>query len=260
MTRQTKVSLLLVLTAIVFAFVGWVDAGLVTRPTKTCGNLTYTDEVADGCTTILAADVDADLTAIINSGVNNITTDNLASDSVSTVKIQNLAVTTGKLNDLAVTTGKLADLNVTTGKLANGAVTAVKVQDATSFVQVFQTTGALVTPIGTNTSLVSQAITMGRTHVRIAVNVYGQGQTTTSAGTASYTLKLTRDASAIYTAPDFSLRGEAGNSYTFPITASFVFIDTTTAAAHTYAVTLTETDGGNTTTSVTGRIVLEEIL
>lgn len=259
MTRQTKVSLLLVTTAMVFAFVALVDAGLVTRPTKTCGNVTYVEEVADGCTTILAAEVDADMAAIINGGVNNITEANLASDSVSTVKIQNLAVTTGKIADLAVTTAKLADLNVTGGKIANAAVSAVKLQDGATFIQVIQTTGSQVTPIGTDTSLVSQAITMGRTHLRIAVNVYGQGQTVTSAGTATYTMKLTRDASVIYTAPDFSLRGAAAASYTFPLTASFLFIDTTTAAAHTYAVTLTESDTGATTTSVTARIVLEEI-
>lgn len=250
MTRQTKVSLLLVTTALVFVLVALVDANLVTRPTKTCGNTSYVDEVADGCTTILAAEVDADLVAIINGGVNNITAANLATDAVSTVKIQNLAVTTGKIDNLAVTTGKIADSAVTTGKLA----------DSATFTQVVQTTGGVITPIGTNTLLHTQAITMGRTKVSIRVYVYGDATTVTSAGAATYTLRVLRDASPIYTTPSWRVKGEAANTFVFPVVVSAEVLDGPGVGSHTYTVELTESDAGNTTTSVQCRIILQEIV
>lgn len=68
-----------------------------------------------------------------------VTSAKLGASSVITEKINNLAVTTAKLADLcvtsvklaasAVTTAKIADLNVTTAKLANGSVTNEKLAD-----------------------------------------------------------------------------------------------------------------------------------
>ena len=61
-----------------------------------------------------------------------ITSNELASNAVTTVKITNLNVTTEKIADLNVTTGKIADLNVTTGKIANANITASKLDGAQS--------------------------------------------------------------------------------------------------------------------------------
>lgn len=68
-----------------------------------------------------------------------VTSAKLGASSVITEKINDLAVTTTKLADLcvtsvklaasAVTTAKIADLNVTTAKLANGSVTNEKLAD-----------------------------------------------------------------------------------------------------------------------------------
>jgi len=60
----------------------------------------------------------------------NITSNELATNAVTTAAITDLNVTTGKIADLAVTTGKIADLAVTTGKIADLGVTTAKIADA----------------------------------------------------------------------------------------------------------------------------------
>lgn len=97
----------------------WVDAGLVTRPTKTCGTTTYTAEVAAGCTTIKSSEVDADLNAIITSGVNNIETANINAAGLGTAAYANLSVTGAKLAaGAAINTQNIASVsngvNITT--------------------------------------------------------------------------------------------------------------------------------------------------
>jgi hypothetical protein len=59
-----------------------------------------------------------------------ITSNELATNAVTTTAITDLNVTTGKIADLAVTTGKIADLGVTTAKIADSNVTTVKIADA----------------------------------------------------------------------------------------------------------------------------------
>lgn len=73
------------------------QAGLVTRPTKTCGTTSYVAEVAAGCTTIKSSEVDADFNAVITGGVNNIETANINSAGLGTAAYANLSVTTGKI-------------------------------------------------------------------------------------------------------------------------------------------------------------------
>ena len=60
----------------------------------------------------------------------NITSNELATNAVTTAAITDLNVTTGKIADIAVTTGKIADLAVTTGKIADLGVTTAKIADA----------------------------------------------------------------------------------------------------------------------------------
>jgi hypothetical protein len=77
----------------------------------------------------------------LSSGTGNVSTQMLASNAVTTVKITDANVTTAKIADANVTTAKIldanvttakiADLNVTTGKLADSAVTSAKIADLT---------------------------------------------------------------------------------------------------------------------------------
>lgn len=83
----------------------WAD--LVTRPTKTCGNQTYVEEIADGCTTILAAEVDGDFDAFLDQINGNLTAANIVPTGLTTGAIADLAITTAKIADGAVTASKL---------------------------------------------------------------------------------------------------------------------------------------------------------
>ena len=60
----------------------------------------------------------------------NITSNELAANSVTTNAITDLNVTTGKIADLAITTAKIADSNVTTVKIADAVITAPKLNGA----------------------------------------------------------------------------------------------------------------------------------
>lgn len=66
----------------------------------------------------------------LGTGALSVQTDDLATNSVTTVKITDLNVTTGKIADLGVTSGKLAANAVIAGKLADGAVdTTARIAD-----------------------------------------------------------------------------------------------------------------------------------
>lgn len=84
--------------ALLFLALSWpASAGLVARPSKTCGTTTYVSEVAAGCVTIKSSEVDADLNAIITGGVNNIETANINAAGLGTTAYANLSVTQPKL-------------------------------------------------------------------------------------------------------------------------------------------------------------------
>ncbi len=87
----------------------------------TATNLNRPD-VDDTTWTLLADFTDA--TFVL--GVGDVTETILATDAVSTVKIQALAVTTAKLDNLAVTAGKLAADAVETAKILDANVTLAK--------------------------------------------------------------------------------------------------------------------------------------
>lgn len=95
-----------------------VQAGLVTRPNKTCGTNSYTTEVSAGCTTIKSTEVDADLNAILTGGVNNIETANINAAGLGTAAYANGSVTSAKLaagssiNTFA--SGSIGPLGITT--------------------------------------------------------------------------------------------------------------------------------------------------
>ena len=98
-------------------FAGWLDEGEYDLVISGTGFTTYTRRlnVVRGGTTLgpsLAA--------------NQITTNELAADSVQTADIKDANVTNAKLATNAVTTAKITDLNVTTTKIADANVTLAK--------------------------------------------------------------------------------------------------------------------------------------
>jgi len=99
---------------------------LVQRPAKEGNATTYQGKVAQGFTTILAAEVDADFDTIYAAWNGGADTVNIADGSITSAKLGAGVVGTRELADGGVATVDLANLAVTTTKLADGAVTTAK--------------------------------------------------------------------------------------------------------------------------------------
>jgi hypothetical protein len=67
----------------------------------------------------------ADVT--LSTGTGNVSTQMLASNAVTTVKITDANVTTAKIADSAITSAKIADLTIATGDIADSAITSGKI-------------------------------------------------------------------------------------------------------------------------------------
>ena len=91
----------------------------------------------------------------IKSG--GIVADELATNAVTSIKINGSAVTTTKINNLAVTTGKLANSAVTTDKLGTGSVTGAKI-DSDTITSVNIAPNAITTSELTNSSVTTGKI------------------------------------------------------------------------------------------------------
>lgn len=212
---------------------------MATRPTKTGGNTTYTAEVASGNTTIKSSEIDGDLTEIYS----NITNANVASGAA--IAYSKLALTnsivTADLTANAVTTAKITDANITAAKLINGATFI-------QFVQIRSTFPG--TAFTTETTVQTLAITIARTRVRItaAINFSGGGT-----GSPFLKFRLKRDASTIATDETVALSGT-----TVYGGHTIMYVDTTTAAAHTYTVTA-ERSGGSDSFQAAVALTIEEI-
>ena len=134
--------------------------------------------------------------------------------------------------------------SVTSLKLANGATAIQIINDATSG----------VTPIGTNTTLVSRAITLTRTRVRVAASFSGS-LTVTVAGGKTITTELLRNSTVLATLP-----GTVNIAVfsTTTISGSIYYVDTPGAGPFTYTLRMTITGGGQTTV-LSALMTLEEI-
>jgi hypothetical protein len=214
--------------------------GLVTRPSKTGGNTTYVAEVAAGFTTIKATEVDADLDAIINGGVNNIETANIAAAGLGSAAIA----------ANAITTAKIADAAVTAAKLANGATA----------IQIIQVTGSATTLFtSTDVTLISQAITTTRSKVRITAHAYGQYVASAPVNT-TFALAVKRSAVQQYVTPSYAddvVAATQGQDRR--LIHSLMFIDTPGVGTFTYTIHLQVNSTASRTGSMTCRLVIEEI-
>lgn len=206
-----------------------VHSGLVTRPTKTCGQTTYVGEVGAGCTTIKSSEVDADLAAIITGGVNNIETANVNAAGLGTNALATSAVTTAKIADANVTTPKIADLNVTTGKLAVGASLNNSSAVATTATSLTTVETTIVT-LGSITTRGGRIVLNGSWNLRLLC-------LTPDDGVGVLTLRIKRDGSTISTIThSFAVEAATGDGTIVPV-PNMAFTEVPTAAAHVYTIT-----------------------
>lgn len=227
--------------------------GLVTRPTKTGGFTTYVEEVANGNTTILASEVDADLNAIITGGVNNIETANInsagldtaafADNSITTDKIANDAVTTDQIADDAVTTDQIADDAVDTDQIADEAVTTDKIaigDSVVSFVGAAVTTGLNFSTVETTVVTLPAITTRG--YIPEIFGFWGIYVALTSAGSQSYTVRVKRDAVTIFTTIVQVIGSAAGIRVPIPTPHILDALIVGTPGSYVYTITLQSSD------------------
>lgn len=176
---------------------------------------------------------------------------NIASNAVTTVKINDLAVTTAKLNDDAVTAAKLADnavvtanitdLSVTTAKIAANGVTRAKLeavgQQVSSSCDVFSTTSTAhvdVTNLSVTITTTGRPVFVAMVHDGNATNA-GNIRTGSVYSSGSYVeLQVLRGATVVSLLQG-SVTNSAGNS-----TSQFFSvppcIDSVAAGTYTYKV------------------------
>lgn len=183
---------------------------LVVRPPKTGGNDTYVEEVADGFTIIKAAEVDADLQAIIDGGVNNIEAANIA------------------------------DNTITADQLAVGATVRDSVTAAATQINTSNTTTE-------TTFLTLPSITTAGGRVLLGSNITGHFlKASDDGGTQNIpiTYRLKRDATTISTwqhnsvGISLSLAGTTVLQLTFPLPFQFSFLDEPVAGSYVYTATV----------------------
>src|SRR6267142_3834736 len=83
-------------------------AALYTRPLKTCGTRTYGDEVALGCKTILATELDQDFNNLVAT-VNNLDTNNLSPTAgILGTQLANGTITSAQIQDGTIVSADIA--------------------------------------------------------------------------------------------------------------------------------------------------------
>lgn len=203
-------------------------AGLVSRPTKTCGNTTYVAEVAGGCPTIKSSEVDADFAAVITGGVNNIETANINAAGLGAAALATGSVTSAKILDGTIVN---ADVNAAAAiagtKLAVGAAThAVQ---STNYI-----TGLSFSTVETVIATVPSITTRG---AMIIVGGSGVLNASTSMATAAtVAIRLKRDGVEVQKWT-YIIVITPGAPYTTPIPVNPMFIETPTTGSYVYTVT-----------------------
>jgi len=106
----------------------------------------------------------ADVT--LATGTGNVSTQMLASNAVTTVKITDANVTTAKIADSAVTSAKIADLTIATGDIADSAITSGKIATGavgtTKIDDLSVTTGKIVDSAITAAKIGADAVTTAK--------------------------------------------------------------------------------------------------
>src|SRR5947207_7799736 len=156
-----------------------------------------------------------------------------------------------------ITEAQMAAASVSTPQLVAASVTISKMADRASVSGFFNAAAASVTPIGTNTTLVSQNITLTRSTVRIVASFLGS-LSPNAANPNSITVELLRDATVLASSTNMLVNVAAGFQ-TIPISGVLPFMYTNvTAGAHTYLLRMTVSGGGQTTV-VDAHMMIEEV-
>jgi len=250
------------------------QAGLVTRPTKTCGTTNYSTEDALGCSTILSDEVDDDLNAIYGEFNGNITDANVATGAnISCTKIA-AATCTNQLAPGSICTTEIGDgcivnadidaaAGIAGGKLAVGAATGQATTGATNSGTLSDnTTETTIVETPAFTSRGTTVIVNGQLTFRCDITIITAG----IAGSASRTLTIREYACpggvcAVAHTYGYSCfraaQGPTTDNTQWPLSVGITFVHTPTAVAGTfYRITAqqgvaTETDaqiewvGGN---------------
>lgn len=251
------------LLAILVASPAW--AGLVSRPTKTCGTTSYVAEVAAGCTTIKSSEVDADFFAIITGGVNNIETANINAAGLGTAAYANASVTAAKLAPNAVTAANIADGSITSAKIADDTIVNADVNSAAGILGTKLAVGAAINstagsgalagePISSGTgetTLATQALTVRGGVILIHSSVAVSGAT---GGAATMTIRCRRSGTLV-AAATFSVAGAAQ-----VLIPPVPFTDAPAAGTYTYTYTLQVSAGSFSTDGTSpGQLLLFEL-
>ena len=251
------------------AFAACLHAGLVSRPTKTCGTTTFDAEVAAGCTTIKSSEVDADLAEIISAGVNNIETVNINASGLGTAAYANGSVTgpkiaTGTITSGNILDGTIVDADVNAGaaikgsKLANSpdGITTTKINDlqvttaklaihaSRPFVTCSSVSAGTSVGAGVTTTVLTAIVTTR------GGNVVGVGNTaltwvTLGGGSGTAIVRWLRTGSSLSGSigvSRYSMVHDGAEASAFP---GHGFYDTPGAGTHTYTLELELTGGSS---------------
>jgi hypothetical protein len=221
--------------------------GLIARPAKEGGFLTYVEKRLAGFEFILDSEADADFAAIYDAFNGNITNENV-SDTAG------IAVTKLALNS-AIGTTQLTDGGVTTAKLADDAVTPAKVAP------LGYSTGNCVpnAVITTETELASAAITVIGGPVLLLPNV-GTAVTLVGVTIKTVTWRWKRDGTLIG-AVILPVGGFTGGQVQVPCPGPPSLDAAPTAGLHTYSLTVETTAAAIATTGLfPGGIIVKELV
>jgi hypothetical protein len=129
----------------------------------------------------------------------------------------------------------------------NSTITAAKLADGATHIQYLRNTNGSPGAIGADAVVVSQAIVMTRSRVRIRAfcNI------SLAAANANVTFRLKRGATTIATHPDFVVASDTG--------VYMEFLDNPGAGTYTYGLFAEKTAGAGTPNSVSSEIAVEEV-
>ena len=174
--------------------------GLIARPPKEGGFLTYVEKVQGGFDLILDTEADADLDTIYNELNGNITNPNISSTAAIAYAKLDLtgSIVAGDLAANAVTTPKILDGAVTTPKLADEAVTPAKLalESKTIILSVPFTASSTAATFGETTLLTTPFVVRADRVLRLTVD-WAALLSVTGAGIGALTTRIRSDGTEI---------------------------------------------------------------
>jgi hypothetical protein len=211
------------------------QAGLVTRPAKTCGTTSYTAEVAAGCTTIKSGEVDADLNAILTGGVNNIETANINPAGLGTAAFANGSVTGAKIAATTITGANIANNTITSTQLAIGATANSSATAAVNTGLSFTTVETTIVTLGAITTRGGPVLILGSWDFAA----------TCTENTDTLTIRVKRNGTTFYTVTDRVRTSSTAATVTATLPIPFPTVVNTMAAGSSVVTITAQLTSGN---------------